>query len=420
MNFKKIIYLILSVLIFKSGETIAQSVHTPDLSKAIPIGATFVPPKEVQLMRGSLKNIDWKSLENKVVVLDFFDTNCSTCIESMPKLQKMQDAYPDQVQIINVTWQDKATMDKFFASNAYLKENKVNLPVIYSDTYFKELFPHAGVPHVAFLYKGKVQAITFSRLITVVNIQRLFKDGTIDLPYKNDFGKGSISNIAQVGANDIKAGVWISGYQNGVADQGLVFDKDSVTGLFKSSFYNRSIYRGLMMAWSKIKIPTFIVSPARTVWKVKVPSKYEDVDQVGEAWTSQNGICYERLDNIKRTDSLQGAEILNDLHKLLGIRSYWSTKKMECLILKSCPVKPYSGPPVEGQSNYHGSGVLSTFIDVIGLFPPVLDQVKTQEKLLIGGYSTLEELNLQLGAYGIEAVIGQGEMEVFVIEEVTN
>ncbi|MNT81250.1 hypothetical protein D3C72_2208220 [compost metagenome] len=51
-------------------------------------------------------------------------------------------------------------------------------------------------------------------------------------------------------------------------------------------------------------------------------------------------------------------------------------------------------------------------------FPPVIDQVNRNEKITVGDFSNLAELNQQLAVYGIKAEIGEGEIEVLVIEEV--
>lgn len=69
---------------------------------------------------------------------------------------------------------------------------------------------------------------------------------------------------------------------------------------------------------------------------------------------------------------------------------------------------------------YDNISVFATMTDLNYQFPPALIQVDGNDKLIIGDYANLQELNEQLGAYGIKAVVGDGEMEVLVIEEVAN
>jgi len=417
MRVKSVIIILFIQLFTWVGSAHPQSNKSTDLSKALKVGDTFVPPATVQLMRGQLKTIDWKKLENKVVILDFFDTYCGTCIELMPKLQKLQDTYPDKVQIFNVGWQDKETLDKFFKSNAYLKEHNVNLSVIYADKYLKEHFPHAGAPHVVFLHQGKVQAITFFKQVTAENILTLHNKGSIKLPYKNDFGTVDLSTKTNPIEN-LKSSITITGYQDGVPIEAFATSFDTVTGQFKTSMMNRPIFRALISATTRIKKSDFYIRDDRVVWKVKNPGKYDDLNNVGESWLSENGICYERIDRKQRPDSVQARLVLDDLHRLLGIKSYYSTKTMKCLLLKPGTVRNSTAPTTGTRPVYANSDVLAGFIDFSNLFPPAVDLVKRKERIQIGSFKNLEELNDQLGPYGIEAVIDDYSIPVFVVEEV--
>ncbi|MNY59189.1 hypothetical protein D3C86_1956070 [compost metagenome] len=93
-------------------------------------------------------------------------------------------------------------------------------------------------------------------------------------------------------------------------------------------------------------------------------------------------------------------------------------KNIESLILKPCEIKPYLRQPGAKVMNYDNSSVLAVMTDMSGKYPPVLDMVKSNEKIILEKYSNLEELNEQLANYGIKAEIGIGEQEVLVIEEI--
>lgn len=417
MNVNSLILTVLFHLIIAVGTVKSQTKKEVDLSKALKVGDSFIPPKTVQFMRGDMKVIDWKALEDKVVILDFFDTYCGTCIELMPKLQKLQDKYADKVQIINVGWQDKQTLEKFYAGNAYLKEHHVNLPVIYADTYLKEHFPHQGAPHVVFLYKGQVHAITFFRQVTAENILALYEAGTINLPLKNDFGKVDLSADINIVKN-LKTSIVITGYQDGVPIQGFLTGRDSITGYFKTSMVNRPIFRALVSTATRIKRPDFYLRDDRIVWKVKDPKKYEDFDRVGESWLNENGICYERTDEVYRPDSVQARLVLNDLHNALGIKTYYSTKTMKSVVLKREAVRKSKAPKTGSGRVYENSRALAESIESSGFFPTAVDLVKSKDHIHIGSFNNLDELNDQLGPYGIVAVIEDQDIPVFVVEEV--
>lgn len=417
-NYSKFILLLLCTLFF-NNLVYAQKNQNVDFSKALQVGSNFVPPKKVQLMRGKDKSIDWEALQGKVVLLDFFSTSCGTCIQIMPHLQELEQKHPDKFKVIIVTTHDKATLEKFFATNVYLKEHKVNLPVIYADSYFHNLFPHISEPHEILLYQGKVQAITGSGSINEASILKLYADKTITLPLKDDYGKGNVLNQLNELEKAIKAGVIFSGYQDGVPYQAWTFQRDSFTGLYKSSIYNASIYSALLSLTTRARIKdnNYIPRMDRVIWKVRDSSIYYNFDRKDDQWMLKHGVSYERYDIKERVDSVQARVILADFISFYGVRAYEGNKRMKCLILLPTSVSPYTGKAVTKTMTYSNSTVFAMFADYAGKFPPTIDRVNSKTEMKIGGYETLEELNAQLAAYGIKAEIAEADMKVLVIEE---
>ncbi|WP_158499912.1 TlpA family protein disulfide reductase [Sphingobacterium paucimobilis] len=420
MMIKKIKIGIVLIYIMSCMSLAAQQSKVVDLSQRLNVGDIFNPPAKVQLMRSTDEKIDWKALEDKVVLLDLFETTCGTCIQIMPHLQELQKKHVDIFKVFVVTPQDKQTMVDFFKKNKYLKEHKVNLPVIYGDNYLRKLFPYKSIPQAILLYKGKVQAITSSGFINSENIQQLHKEGKIALPLKDDFGKASLINDQNIDNGGIKAGVIFSGYQNGVDYQPWRFELDSLTGLHKSSLYNASMYGALLSLASQAKIKaSYVPRFDRVIWNVKDSTKYENFsEQPSDVWLVDHAVSYERYDMRIRTDSIQARIIMDDFVNLYGVRAYESTKKMPCLVLKKCPVVDYDGKDVGRKMTYVGTAVLAGFLDYTTLFPPVVDEAKVETRIQIGTYATIEDLNQQLAAYGVKGQVEQREIKVLVIEEV--
>lgn len=418
-NYSKFITLILFAL-FLYEQSYAQKDQNTDFSRALKVGDTFVSPKKVKIMRGTEKSIDWEALQDKVVLLDFFSTSCGTCIQIMPHLQELEKKHPDKLKVIVVTAHDKATLVQFFKKNEYLKGHQVNLPVIYADRYFHGLFPHKTEPHEILLYQGKVQAVTGSGSINEASILKLYADKSIDLPLKDDYGKGNVLHQLNNEKKAIKAGAFFSGYQKGVPYQAWTFEHDSVTGLYKSSIYNASLYSALLSLTTraKIKDSNYIPRMDRVLWKVKDSTQYYDFDKKDGQWRVDHAVSYERYDLKSRPDSVQARIILADFLSFYGLKAYEAIKTMECLILKPCPVKTYTGKALTDIMTYSNSTVFAMFTDYAGKFPPTVDQVRSEGKMEIGGYESLEGLNTQLAAYGIKAELAEAEMKVLVIEEV--
>ncbi|SKB96128.1 Thiol-disulfide isomerase or thioredoxin [Sphingobacterium nematocida] len=397
-----------------------QKGESVDFSKALNIGDTFIPPASVELMRGNESRINWKSLEDKVVLLDFFATSCGTCIQIMPHLQELEKELGDVFKVLIVTYQDKRTMVDFFKKNKYLKEHKVNLPVIYNDDYLKGLFPHHTIPHSVLLYKGKVQAITRDGFVNKENILKLHSDGQITLPLKDDYGKGDMLAKLDRGNRELKAGVIFSGYQEGVDYQPWKFEKDSLTGLHKSSLYNAGMYSALLSLSAKAGLlnPRFVPRLDRVDWKVKDSTRYDNFSAPNDVWLVEHAVSYERYDQKIRADSIQALIIMDDFERLYGVKVGVGSKRMPCLVLKSCPPIDDTTKDTKSKMTYMGTTVLASFLDYINKFPPVIDEVNKDVKMRLGAYETLDDLNKQLATYGIRGAIEERQIEVLVIEEV--
>ncbi|QIH34105.1 TlpA disulfide reductase family protein [Sphingobacterium sp. DR205] len=410
-NRKYICRILLCVLYFYSPYKVYAQ-NNSVATNPLHIGDQFNGFETGDLMRGIEKNLNWDAVKNKIVILDFFDTYCTVCIASMPNMQMLQNKFSKDLQIYNVAWQDRKTLTKFYHDNAFLKEKKVYLPVIYNDKYLKSLFPHESAPHVVIIYKGKVQAITFHRVVTEENIKLLLQNGHIDLPIKDDYGTVDLAKDNAKGT----LGVWLSGYQNGVKVQALKIVKDSLSNNVKTSFYNRSIYRSLINAWNKIQRSNSILRNSQIIWKVRDSSIYENFTKSGEAWDVKNAISYERVDNIQYPDSVMGRLVLGDLHSFLGIKSYWTTKKQKCLLLVDCPPVKMN-KTIENKMQYAGTDVFTKFMSINEQMPLIADQKKSDKILEIGSFKDIDELNMQLRQYGCVLVEGEADFEAIVIEE---
>lgn len=412
-NITLVIFLFLSLFIW------AQNTVTIDRSQELHVGQEFPDISKLSALNSSKNPISLAQLSDKIVILDFFDTYCTNCIAAMPKLQKLQKEYADKMQVILVTWQDKATIEKFFKNNAFLKENKVNLITVYADTLLRKYFPHKGLPHTAWIYKNKVQAVTFSDFVKAENIEHLYEKGFIKLPVKSDFNDGLKSDMVNEGEKRLGS-VTISAYKDAVEPNGIIIKYDSISGMQKSSFYNIDILGAYTSALSKINKPKFLLKDERIVWKVRNSTlyKYQADDVPFNEWLLKNGICYERYDHVVKPDSVQAQIILNDLNSFLGLKVYWTKKEIPCLVLQKINFEISTGDLDNKEGGLEGSSVVAFMIDYQGKYPPVVDEVNTKKKIHLKNYSSIENMNDELLNYGLQLCKENREVDVLVIEEV--
>lgn len=75
-----------------------------------------------------LNTFQFEDQKGKVIFLNFWATWCPPCVAEMPSLQKLYDAYKDQVTFMFVAQDEPERVSKF------LKKKGYTLPVYYSKT----------------------------------------------------------------------------------------------------------------------------------------------------------------------------------------------------------------------------------------------------------------------------------------------
>jgi len=110
------------------------------------------------MVNHSKKTLNLSEDKSKLILIDFWNTWCSACLMNIPKIISLQQKFRDRIRILPVSNQDKPALDKFFASQNGKKYN--SLTSVYSDSYFHQLFPHAGVPFIIWVKDGKLLSTT--------------------------------------------------------------------------------------------------------------------------------------------------------------------------------------------------------------------------------------------------------------------
>lgn len=103
----------------------------------------------------------------KLLLLDFWNTTCIPCIKSFKKLDSLQRVFKGELQILLITPEDsnivKATIDRWEKAN----KQKLNIPVITGDTILQQYIHKQYNPHYAWIAPDNVLiAQTSSSFVT--------------------------------------------------------------------------------------------------------------------------------------------------------------------------------------------------------------------------------------------------------------
>lgn len=373
----------------------------------------------------------------QIIILDFFDTYCSTCIEAMPKLDVLQKAMGDKIKIYLVTYQPKETMVNFFKNSEYLKKHGVSLPCIVGDTLLRQYFPHKIISHTAWLYKGTVQGITHSGYVTGDALNTLLAGKSLNLPIKEDDVKfDPKQRIFDVSApssfnNEHLSYSAITGFRANINDKsGTKYaEYEPEHDRFRSYFYNQSIFDACKVLLFKIMggKPNFILTPGRIAMNVNDENRYRYNLNLknNDGWKREHAISYERIDYIKRDDQQQAKIMLADICDAFNIEAKWEKRPVNCWVISkldgfrkgNVDLSKKKGMRVEGADVLAFALDLGQQYHMVQQYPPAIDESGFREYMVIGEYENIDELNTQLADYGLVIKEAVREIDVVVINE---
>jgi len=130
----------------------------------------------------------------KLVILDMWNTSCSSCIAFFPELEKLQTTFKDKIQVLlaDPNLDNSETEEKILSVLVKLKKRTgfyPTLPIPILDTVLNDYFPHKSVPHDVWINaEGVIVAITSTAEVNEKNIHAVLNGEKINLPVKDDFG----------------------------------------------------------------------------------------------------------------------------------------------------------------------------------------------------------------------------------------
>jgi thiol-disulfide isomerase/thioredoxin len=455
---KCILFLSFPTLKITVGNSQQSVVNKIDLTNPIQYISTKIEPLKIgdkvpdipfKLFFSSTTSKKLTDFKNKLVILDFWATWCSSCFSKWPELDSLQNAYNDKLQIVLVNSQssgdEMADILEFFKK----RKNHPNLLLAVQDTIAGNLFPHLAVPHYVWIGPDmRVKAITYSEELTPSNIEAAFNsDNNIPVPIKKDFFPDQLIDfpITKMLIDESFQGYTL--FKKGKIEDLVPINFSRLQEIEKGKHkYPTFIERGRAM----INLPLLEMYKSAIIYNKSFFSHYTDkrfiIDMADStelfynstalpkaAWEQQNLFNYDLVVPSSDINNLYSI-IINDLNKYSGYYGRIEKRKIKCLAL----VLNGNGNNMRtagGYSEYSTDDILHKTIvrntslnELIRRIElanksfkfPIVNETKYKFNVdldLEGDIENSSDLKRSLSKYGLDLIGVERPIDVFVISK---
>lgn len=430
-------FLILMGIICTIASLHAQS---PPEIKPLTIGDTVPNIQITNIVNYKDTSVNLSSFRGKLVLLDFWATWCSGCIEYLPHLDSLQKRFEEKIQIIPVTDERTEKIHTFLRQNI-IGEN-LDLPIVTDDTLLSRFFKHTIIPHEVWIDgKGIVKAITFPEYVNTRNIHKALTGQRINWPVKKDlldFNRNT--RILPITGDEFNFVYYstITNYIDGVPYVNNGYQQDSTKNKTRLYAINSSILELYGMTFSSSDIIPGVPFTKQLILQVSDSSRffYNSDSIYRDAWNRKNEYCYEAIFPIAVQEKQALKKMRTDLNFFLGLNGKWENRMINCLVLKFTPENNNS-PVVQNKKNpqvslektdkikFLHNAKLSNLIFALNRSPglPVViaetGLLNTYVSIDLGdiSLSNIRQLTRALAKYGLSLKPEREKMKMFVLSE---
>lgn len=421
-----IIFLFLSIVVQAQEVGVSKQSLTDASIRSLKIGDQVPTILMAKIINYKSKQANTNDFKNQLLILDFWDTYCGSCIEALPKLDSLQRIFSSKITIMPVTYQPEALVRNFFQTNPNVKN--LQLPCVVEDKVLRSHFKHRLISHEVWIYKGVVKAITGTEYVTATNIHKILNGERLNWPIKDDDfqfdAKKNLFSLNQESKfqkqnqlfNSYSA---LAGYRSGIDyKEGITYD--SLT--HRIYFYNQSIVGAYTKVLTSIERKNFFVGPNRVILEVRDTSKYlYNKSGFEQEWKEKNQFCYEMVSTVARDKRQFLKMLVDDLNNKLGLYGRFEKRLMKCLVL----VKKGSDALVDRLPEEQGGMSISTIafleLDAKRKYPPTVDETGFNGSIKLKAFDgSLEGLRKEMKRQGFDIIEVEREIEMLVITETKN
>ncbi|WDT68006.1 TlpA family protein disulfide reductase [Cloacibacterium sp. TD35] len=417
--------LFLTFLAFTTG--LAQN-KSLTIGEALPESIWSTP---LQIVNHPQKTMTLNQDKDKLILLDFWNTWCSSCLANFPKMEELQKQFGDKIKIIPVSNQDRPTLEKFFATKNGQRYKQV--VSVAGDKIFHQLFPHRGVPYIAWIKDGKLLNTTDGAQVTEKTIKELLggessslqtvvqrgRERPLMLSEDFDQEKGiSMLSYSFLAKGRIRGMGFGSGFhRSGQTAYGRQFTNLSLLEIF--SAITDEIFQKQKRAFNEKRI----------IIEVKDPKPLENPKDEQGNIVEANLYSYEFIVPLSEADSLYPL-MLKNLSQFTDYSADIEKRKVKCLVLKRTSTQDklktkstttrfsfsVSKTDLQNTSVY----ALVNNLNALPFIPyPIVDQTgyKTNIDLKMGKIEDLNALRKELLLYDVDLVEEEQELDMLIIKD---
>ncbi|RYF88314.1 MAG: hypothetical protein EOO03_08690, partial [Chitinophagaceae bacterium] len=356
-----------------------------------------------------LQRMPLQPAKNKIIILHFLATYCSSCIEFSSKWHALKERFGDSLQVILVSDEERQRLEKFVQRRPGFFGN---IPVLYKNRSLKNYFPFEYISHLVWINgDGRVAAITATHYVTEKNISSVLHGAMPDWPVKRDISNYNKKkallqlNSGNIPYESLPEAFDYSAFFNHMPNlpETFTITTDSAAGFKKTMMINQSIPLLYLRA---LGLPGFLPShilidaPDRDYYVLNRERYFK------AGWELYNTYCYERREPLHTSDSASRLKTLADLQYYTGTSARLTDSSMACYVLKdTAPILQKASAEYEpGKGLVPVTGIVYNLNQRIGTVPVLDERGNREEMFLPIGEARLDDvptLNRQLLPYGL-------------------
>jgi|GEM_PF-4339944 len=383
------------------------------------------------IYNGTYSSAHISDFKGKIVILDFWSRMCSSCLEAMPEMDRLQKQFGDSIVIIPVVSvryiNDTVITEfkKFWSDNKYSRSTSLPFAM---DTLLHKKFPMDGVPYEVWIDRnGVVRGLTSGEYVNEKEIRKMYagifpnwKNYTM---IKFDTGKPllELGNQVPDEHRPLRYSMF-TGYIPRVMEL-MDFDTAHRTGariyavnmpiynLYKATmrydfseeanYFNRIIVEG--------------IDTEKIIYDSHNPSYYY------EQWCAANALCLEIIAAPGTTQNRLAGYLRQDLNRWLGWNAHMEKRKIKCVVVSynTANTLLFRKPSEDIQYYKSIKSVLSD-LNYLNKTVPFLDETKIVNDINLpssafGKVHSIEDLQSHLKVYGLIFKHEIRELDVFII-----